>query len=108
MRQWLAWILALSCMQILAGCSSPAPEKNGGFIRKTYTGVVGEIPEENCLRVDVGDDEVLDFGLDDTSEIEGDATVAVGDTVEIDCVLWYETGTYSVLHLTVVDGPSQP
>ena len=105
MRRWVAWILALSCIQILAGCSSPAPEKDGGFVRKTYTGVVEEIPEENCLRVDVGDDEVLDFQLDDSSETDGDAVV--GDMVEIDCVLWYETGTYSVLHLTVVDGPPQ-
>lgn len=104
MKHWfvLFWVMACTA---LAGCSSESSETNGGFVRETYTGVVEEqILDENkeSLRVDIRNDEVIDFLMTASSEINEDAAISVGDTVEIDCVLWYDTNTYEVLKLTMI------
>ena len=104
-KRLLVLVLALACMQSLAGCSSEGSEANGCFVRETYTGVVEEqILDENkdYLRVGIGNDEVIDFLMTASSEIDGDAAILVGDTVEIECVLWYDTNTYEVLKLTMI------
>ena len=104
-KRLIVFVLTLVCMQSLAGCSSESSETNGGFIRETYTGVVeDQRSDENgeYLRVDIGNDEVIDFLMTDSSETNEDAVISVGDTVEIDCVLWYGTNTYEVLELAAI------
>ena len=103
-KRWIVLFWVMACTA-LAGCSSEGSETDGGFVRETYTGVVEEqILDENkeYLRVDIGNDEVIDFMMTTSSEIDEDAAISVGDTVEIDCVLWYDTNTYEILKLTMI------
>ena len=102
-RQLAVFILTLVCTVSLTGCASADSGTNGGFIRKTYTGVVEDrISDESgtYFQVNVGDDAVIDFRMTASSEIHGDAAISAGDTVEIDCVLRYPS-SYEILELTV-------
>ena len=106
MKRLMIILLLLIHLLAMVGCSAFTPGKSGGFIRKTYTGTVEELllnEDQEYIRVDVGDGEVIDFLLDDDTEFSKEVPVSAGDTVEIDCVLWYKTSTYSVLKLIVVD-----
>lgn len=107
MKKYLAFVLALICGLTGIGCSFETEGSDGGFIRETYSGTIEEQPAESgreYLRVDIGNNEVIDFLLTDSSEIAEDAAISTGDAVEIDCVLWYATNTYEVLKLTKIDG----
>lgn len=53
------------------------------------------------IRVVTGNNEVIDFLITSTTEIDGEENISEGDSVEIDCVHWYETSTYEILKLTV-------
>lgn len=106
MKKYLAFVLVLICGLAVSGCSSETEGTNGRFTRETYSGIIEEQPAENgseYLRVDIGNNEVVDFLLTDSSEIDEDAAISTGDVVEIDCVLWYDTNTYEVLKLTAID-----
>ena len=100
MKKYLVLVLALLCGLTASGCSFETEGVNGGFIRETYTGIIEEQFTENgneYIRVDTENNEVIDFLLTDTTEINGDENISVGDSVEIDCVHRYETSTYEIL-----------
>ena len=104
MKKYLVLVLALLCGLTASGCSFETEGVNGGFIRETYTGIIEEQFTENgneYIRVDTENNEVIDFLLTDTTEINGDENISVGDSVEIDCVHRYETSTYEILKVTV-------
>ena len=99
-------ILILICMLSLAGCSSAETDKDGGFIRKTYTGIIeGNIADESggYIRIDAGEYGAIDFLITDSSEIDGDKNITDGDYVNVDCVYWYDTETYELLKLAKSD-----
>ena len=103
MKRLILFVFALVCALSLMGCSRG--EDDGGFIRKTCTGTVEEqISDESgdYLRVDTEGDGLLDFRLTDSTEFADDAAVSVGDTVEVDYVLWYATDTCNALVVTLV------
>ena len=104
MKKYLSFVLALILGLTVCGCSSESGDVDGGFIRETYSGIIEERLTEKgneYLRVDTENNEAIDFLITDTTEIDGDETISVGDSVEIDCVHWYETSTYEILKLTV-------
>lgn len=106
MKKYLAFVLALLLGLTVCGCSSETEGVDGGFIRETYTGIIEEQLTENgseYIRVDTGNNEVIDFLLTDSSEIVEGTNISTGDIAEIDCVLWYDTNTYEVLKLTAID-----
>lgn len=106
-RALIMVIFVLSLGVILSGCAND--ETDGGFIRKTYTGTIENQSIENdnkYISVNIGNDEVLNFVITDTSEIDNDEIIANGNTVEIDCVYWYESSTYEILKLVAVDNDS--
>lgn len=104
MEKYLALVLALICGLTASGCSSESGEVDGGFIRQTYSGIIEDRLTENgaeYLKVDIGNDEVIDFQITDTTQLDDNENISVGDSVEIDCVHWYESSTYEILKLTV-------
>lgn len=104
MGKYLALVLALICGLTASGCSSESGEVDGGFIRQTYSGIIEDRLTENgaeYLKVDIGNDEVIDFQITDTTQLDDNENISVGDSVEIDCVHWYESSTYEILKLTV-------
>ncbi len=104
MEKYLALVLALIFGLTVSGCSSESGDVDGGFIRETYSGIIEKRLTENgseYLRVDIGNDEVIDFQIADTTQLDDDENISVGDSVEIDCVHWYESSTYEILKLTV-------
>lgn len=106
MKKQLTLVLALILGVTVSGCSSETEDVSGGFIRKTYSGIIEEQFIENgseYLRVDIGNNEIIDFLLTDSSEIAEGTNISTGDNAEIDCVLWYDTNTYEVLKLTAID-----
>ena len=106
MKKYLALVLALLLGLTACGCSSDTEGVDGGFIRETFTGIIGEKLTENgseYIRVDTGNNEVIDFLLTDSSEIVEGTNISTGDIAEIDFVLWYDTITYEVLKLTAID-----
>lgn len=104
MKKYLALVLALILGLTVCGCSFETEGVNGGFVRETYTGIVEEQLTENgseYIRVVTGNNEGIDFLITSTTEIDGEENISEGDSVEIDCVHWYETSTYEILKLTV-------
>ena len=103
MKRLILFVSALVCALSLMGCSRG--EVDGGFIRKTCTGTVEEqISDKNgdYLRVDTEGDGLLELRLTDSTEFADNAAVSVGDTVEVDYVLWYATDTCNALVVTLV------
>lgn len=106
MKKYLALVLALILGLTVCGCSSETEGVDGGFVRETYSGIIKEQLTENgseYIRVVTGNNEVMDFLITGTTEIDGEENISEGDSVEIDCVHWYEPSTYEILKLTVLE-----
>ncbi|SFQ16100.1 hypothetical protein SAMN05216343_12728 [Oscillibacter sp. PC13] len=110
MKSLIVFVLAMSCGITLSGCTNDTADAgDGGFIRKTYTGIVEEQNTENdneYIRVNIGNNEVIDFLIRDTSEMDHGESISEGDAVEIDCVHWYDPSIYEILKLSVDDSAS--
>ena len=105
MKKYLALVLALILGLTVCGCSSETEGVDGGFVRETYSGIIKEQLTENgseYIRVVTGNNEVMDFLITGTTEIDGEENISAGDSVEIDCVHWYEPSTYEILKLITV------
>ena len=101
-----ASFLIMICLLFLAGCSFADSDTDGGFVRESYTGIVESlISDENgeYYQINIGEDEIIDFLITDSSEVDENTAISDGDSVKIDCVHRYDTNTYEVLNLTVVD-----
>ena len=106
MKKYLSFVLALILGLTVCGCSSETEGVDGGFVRETYSGIIKEQLTENgseYIRVVTGNNEVMDFLITGTTEIDGEENISEGDSVEIDCVHWYEPSTYEILKLTVLE-----
>ena len=93
-KRLLGFILAFVCMQFLTGCSSADSEWNRENLILDESG--------DSLRVDIGNDIVINFLMTVSSEIDEDTAISIRDIIEIDSVLWYHTNTYTALKLTII------
>lgn len=105
MRRYAFTLVILLVLLTFIGCNNNAHDGvNGGFIRKTYSGTVEKIYEDDgtqYLEVKTADGETIVFTLTDETEIQSPDNISAGNKAEIDCVLRYKTSTHEALGITV-------